>query len=127
MLKRKKKIRMRNKFARRMKNIPVRHIKPVQGEPAFSGSFNIRDVRDLLGGKDMVQELHRHDFFYVLVLKKGEGKHSIDFTSYEVSDGTVFFMRPGQVHELTLKNGSRGYLMALRPGFYSAHDKLSRE
>ena len=56
-----------------MKNIPVRHIKTTQKEPDFAESFSIRDVGDLLAVKDMVQELHRHDFFFLLALEKGQG------------------------------------------------------
>lgn len=67
----------------------------------------------------MVQELHRHSFFYVLILKNGSGKHKIDFISYSVTDHSVFFMRPGQVHELTLINGSCGYLIEFTNDFYS--------
>ncbi|WP_343306927.1 AraC family transcriptional regulator [Chitinophaga niabensis] len=92
-----------------MKQIPIRHIKAA----GSTESFSIREIGD------MVQELHRHDFFYLLVLKKGKGTHAIDFIPYEVSDNTVFFMRPGQVHELTLKAGSKGYLMAFKAGFHT--------
>lgn len=59
----------------------------------------------------MFQELHRHDFFFILALKKGLGCHVIDFTSYEVSNNSIFLMRPGQVHQLFLKEGNTGYLM----------------
>jgi AraC-like DNA-binding protein len=110
-----------------MKNIPIRHIKATQKEPNFSGSFSIRNVRDLLAGKDMVQELHRHDFFYMLALKKGTGSHEIDFTSYKVCNNTVFLMRPGQVHQLTLKAGSTGYLMGFKTDFYHPLDKVSNQ
>jgi len=110
-----------------MKNIPIRKIRAAQKEPVFAESFSIRDVRELLAGKDMVQELHRHDFFYVLALKKGKGSHAIDFTSYDVSDKAVFFMRPGQVHQLTLKAGSMGYLLAFKIGFYDPGDKISNQ
>ena len=84
-----------------MEKIPVRH----------TGPFSIRDIATLAAGKDLVQELHRHSFFYILVLEKGRGEHSIDFISYPVSDYCVFVMRPGQVHQLTLKKGSTGFLM----------------
>lgn len=110
-----------------MKNIPIRSIKSTQKEPVFSGSFSIRDVRDLLAGKDMVQELHRHDFFYLLALKKGTGNHEIDFTPYKVCDNAVFLMRPGQVHQLTLQAGSTGYLVEFKTDFYYPHDKSSSQ
>lgn len=109
-----------------MKNIPIRHIHTVAKEEG-NASFNIRDVRDLLKGKDMTQELHRHNFFYILALQKGAGNHAIDFTSYKISNHTVFFLRPGQVHQLTLKAASTGYLMAFDSNFYRPHNEVSNQ
>ena len=110
-----------------MQTIPIRHIKATQSEPNFSESFGIRDVQALLDGKDMIQGLHRHDFFFILALEKGNGNHVIDFTAYKVGDYFIFFMRPGQVHELTLKTESTGYLMEFKPDFYYPHDKVSNQ
>jgi len=107
-----------------MKRIPVRRISATQNEPDLSENFSIRDIDSLLAGKDMVQELHRHDFFLMLALQKGTGNHDIDFTPYAVGDNAVFFMRPGQVHRLMLKAGSEGYLMQFREEFYFPHDKV---
>jgi AraC family transcriptional activator of pobA len=109
-----------------MKNIPIRKINTPQKDSNFSESFSIRDIRHLLAGKDMTQEIHRHDFFYILALKKGAGHHEIDFTPYEVCDNSVFFMRPGQVHQLTLNAGSTGFLVEFKTDFYY-HDKLSNQ
>jgi len=75
----------------------------------------------------MVQDHHRHDFFFILALKKGMGSHEIDFTSHKVCDNVIFFMRPGQVHQLKLKAGSTGYLMEFKRDFYFPHDKLSKQ
>lgn len=110
-----------------MANIPVRKIQTSAQEPIFSEIFSIRDVGDLLAGNDMIQELHRHDFYYILALKKGAGDHQIDFTSYEVCDHSVFFMRPGQVHQLTLKAGSTGYLLQFKTDFGYPYDKVSNQ
>lgn len=109
----------------KMQDIPVRHMNATLKEPDFSECFLIRDVRELLAGKDMVQELHRHDYFFVLALKKGMGNHAIDFTSYEVCDSSVYFMRPGQVHQLELKAESTGYLMQFNTDFYDPDDNAS--
>lgn len=108
-----------------MKNIPVRQINTNSKEPDFTESFSIRDVHDLLAGKDMVHELHRHDYFFILALKKGDGKHEIDFTPYKVCDNSIFFLRPGQVHQLNLKVGCTGYLMEFNPTFYYPNDTAS--
>ena len=53
------------------------------------------------------------------MLQQGTGNHEIDFIPYKVSDNAVFFMRPGQVHQLTLKAGSLGYLMQFKADYYS--------
>jgi AraC-like DNA-binding protein len=104
-----------------MEIIPIRTII----KPNLFESFSIRDVQDLLSGKDMIQELHRHDFFYILALEKGKGTHEIDFISYEIRDNVVFFMRPGQVHQLTLDAGSTGYLLQFKSAFYYPHNKAN--
>lgn len=108
-----------------MKTIPVRHLHANQQEQHSAESLNIRNLRDLLAGKDLVQDLHRHDYFYILVLQKGAGTHEIDFTSYQVQNYSVFFLRPGQVHQLRLKGKSTGYLMQFKAGFYYPHDQAS--
>lgn len=108
-----------------MKKIPIRHITPTSKEPGFSGSFSIRDIGELLAGKDLVQDLHRHDYFFILALQKGKGVHEIEFNSYEVRDHSVFFMRPGQVHKLALNAGSKGYLLQFDANFYYPNDKAS--
>jgi AraC family transcriptional regulator, transcriptional activator of pobA len=107
-----------------MKAIPIRKITTAE-EDQISEGFRIRNIRDMLSGKDMVQELHRHNFFYVLVIEKGSGNHEIDFTAYKIADHTVFFLRPGQVHQLKLNARSTGYMMAFNTEFYYLQDKKS--
>lgn len=109
-----------------MKNIPVRTINTTSQSLKLSENFSIRDVHRLFGGKDLEQELHRHDHYYILALQKGRGSHTIDFTDYKISDYSFFFMRPSQVHALTLKAGSTGYLIQFKADFYYPTDKASR-
>jgi AraC family transcriptional regulator, transcriptional activator of pobA len=108
-----------------MTEIPVRHISNAQKEPDLFESFGIRDLETMLAGEDMVQELHRHDFFYILVVKNGTGDHDIDFTSFDIRDNSIFFMRPGQVHRLVLKAGSTGYLVQFKDDFYFPYNKTA--
>jgi AraC-like DNA-binding protein len=108
-----------------MDRIPVRQISTTQKKSGTPALFNVWELDNLLAGTDMIQELHRHDFFYVLALKNGSGQHYIDFTDYEICDKSVFFMRPGQVHKLVLKAGSTGYLMQFSGEFYFANGKAA--
>lgn len=106
-----------------MEIIPVRHINVIQKEPNLLGNFTIRTLQDLLDGKDMFHELHRHDFYFILIVKKGLGNHEIDFVNYELSDYSVFIVRPGQVHQLELRSDSIGYMIQFNSEFYSPIEK----
>ena len=102
-----------------MPKIPIRNIAKKIKAPEYSGSFMIRDISKMFSGKDMVQDLHRHDFYLLFVFEKGKGEHIIDFIPYSIDDRSVFFMRPGQVHQLKLNKTSKGFLIQFDRGFYS--------
>lgn len=106
-----------------MKTIPVRHLKTSQKEPNLSGDFMIKSLQELLNGKNMVHELHRYDFFFFLALKKGTGNHEIDFVNYDVTDYTIFIIRPGQVHKLDLDSNCEGYMIQFNTEFYYSIQK----
>lgn len=107
--------------------IPVRSIPIAPKEPELTEGFRIRNIRTVMNGQPMNQDLHRHDFYFILALTKGSGSHHIDFTKYPVRDHSIFFMRPGQVHELSLKAGCEGYLVEFKPGFYAPSERSSRQ
>ncbi|OJJ19913.1 AraC family transcriptional regulator [marine bacterium AO1-C] len=108
-----------------MENIPIRSL--TNKEPELVGSFSIRSTDELLTEQAVVQELHRHDFFFLLTLEKAKGSHEIDFIPYEVCDHSLYFMRPGQVHQNTLQASGGGYLMQFTQDFYVPSDKLSQQ
>jgi AraC-like DNA-binding protein/mannose-6-phosphate isomerase-like protein (cupin superfamily) len=108
----------------KMKKIPVRHIAEIEKGHGPSGKFTIRDVAAMLTSGDLSQELHRHDFYFFLAVQTGEGTHEIDFTAHRISGNEIFFMRPGQVHQLSLKAGSTGYVMQFSAEFYHAGAQL---
>lgn len=108
-----------------MKQIPVKNIAPGHSKETVMGRFSIRDIAQLLQGKDLVHLLHRHDFNFILFLKKGSGIHVIDFIKYELTNNSLFFLRPGQVHQLYLKSSCKGFLLEFDPSFYIAKNSIS--
>ncbi len=104
-------------FDSRMKTIPVRHITATLREQDNAGRFSIREVQDILNGSNLQHDLHRHNFFFILLLQKGKGIHEIDFIPYKVIDHSVFFLRPGQVHQLQLEARCTGYLLEFNDDF----------
>lgn len=110
-----------------MKNIPVRNINAVPDRINLSGKFRIRTVHELQQEQRLIQDTHRHDYYFILALIKGKGKHIVDFTPYKITDYSIFFTRPGQVHQLSLKEGSTGFLLQFNKDFYRPDNKYYQQ
>src|SRR5690554_6908246 len=75
-------------------------------------SFRISKMEDIYTKRQgKVDEPHRHSYYTVLIIRKAIGLHKIDFNSYELSDQQIFFVAPGQVHQVIEKEKSLGYAM----------------
>lgn len=98
-----------------MKDFPIRSILPPKGGEL--DSLRIFSISEVLSGEDMIQDLHRHDFYFILLVYRGIGIHEIDFVEYPITDKSISIMRPGQVHRLELKAGSEGYWLAFNNDF----------
>lgn len=61
---------------------------------------------------------HKHDFYLIVLFTKGSGTHEIDFNTYPIKPGTVFIMRPGQMHHWTLSKDINGYVFFHTKDFY---------
>lgn len=72
----------------------------------------------LLKNHSRIEKPHKHDFYAVFLFTKGSGTHEIDFNSYEVKPGAIFFLYPGQTHSWTLSDDIDGYLFFHSKEFY---------
>ena len=81
-------------------------------------SFGISKMEDIyVNRKGKVDEPHRHDFFTVLVIKKAKGIHKIDFNTYTLGNNQIYFVAPGQVHQVIEEEASKGYVMTFSTQF----------
>jgi AraC family transcriptional activator of pobA len=110
-----------------MQKIPVRHITTDLRDENNIGRFSIRKIQQLTKEKNLVHDLHRHDFFFILAVQTGKGIHEVDFIPYEVTDYSVFILRPGQVHRLEMAAGCTGYLITFDSAFYKPRDTGSSQ
>ena len=101
-----------------MKGIPVRCIKGEKSRSKPIGGFKIYNLEKLLGDREMHQNTHRHDFYFVMLIENGKGEHTIDFQSYSISKYDVFFLKPGQVHSHYLLAGCKGYIIKFKDSFF---------
>lgn len=84
-----------------------------------ASGFDILRVEELLA-KELdhnVDEPHIIQFYAVLVITKGEGKHTIDFVEYPFEEGTILTIRKGQVHQFERNADVQGYLILLTDDF----------
>lgn len=61
---------------------------------------------------------HKHDFYLFILITKGSGWHEIDFVRNEVVPGSVFTLRPGQMHFWELSDDIEGYVFFHSKIFY---------
>lgn len=59
------------------------------------------------------KKLHRHDYFELIFVRDGNGSQLIDFSPYDVSEGDIYIIYPGQLH-LMNRNTATGYLVQFR-------------
>ena len=81
-------------------------------------NFGISKMQDIYQRRNgAVDEPHRHNYFTVLIIKNAKGLHKIDFTSYDLSEHQIFFVAPGQIHQIIEEKQSQGFVMTFATQF----------
>ena len=64
---------------------------------------------------------HRHDYYTIIFIERGQGTHFIDFTEYEIADRSIFFIMPGQMHQVILTSEPTGWIITFTEEFLIAN------
>lgn len=64
-----------------------------------------------------VDSPHRHNYYTIILIKKGSGKHIIDFQEYEMTNNSIYFVAPGQVHQVLPASRSEGFVLTFTADF----------
>ncbi len=75
----------------------------------------MEDIYDKNAGK--VDTPHRHDFYIILLVSRAKGTHIIDFNEFSLEDNQVFFLSPGQVHQIKEEQKSCGWVITFSRQF----------
>jgi AraC-like DNA-binding protein len=101
-----------------MKTIPILNIQQFK-EIHPLGNFYSNDLTSHLNkNKDLVHKPHKHNFYLCILFTEGSGIHEIDFNSYTVKPGSVFFLKPGQTHSWKFHSKPQGYIFFHTQDFY---------
>ncbi|MDD2419382.1 MAG: helix-turn-helix transcriptional regulator [Bacteroidales bacterium] len=86
-----------------------------QDQPALFAYRTMEEIFDQSG--DIPDEAHKHNFFTIIFVKSGEGSHIIDFTPYQIRDNRIFFLSPGQVHQVYTPSRPLGHVIMFSEEF----------
>ncbi|MEH6680797.1 MAG: AraC family transcriptional regulator [Sediminicola sp.] len=75
----------------------------------------------IAANENLFHRPHSHDFYLCVLFLKGSGTHEIDFNSYPVAPGSIFFLRPGQSHFWKFDTAPEGYIFFHSQDFYDLH------
>ena len=68
--------------------------------------------------RDLIDRPHSHNFYLCVIFTEGSGRHEIDFRSYDIKPGAVFFLKPGQLHFWKFDTPPEGYILFHSRDFY---------
>jgi len=69
--------------------------------------------------KSQLEKPHRVEFYLILFITKGTGRHFIDFQQYKYHKGNILFISKGQVHAFEVLPESDGFLILFTEVFLS--------
>jgi AraC family transcriptional regulator, transcriptional activator of pobA len=102
------------------KKIPTYSICNLLGADRCMTEFLVMPIRTFMDTHGDLYFPHRHDFFQMVLFTRGGGKHSIDFTPYEVIPRQVYYMSPGQIHTWEFEADTDGFIVNFHESFFSA-------
>lgn len=64
------------------------------------------------------EENHRHQYYEIVWLKRGNGIHNIDMRNYSYEGSTLFLLSPGQMHIIKPEEKPEGYVIKFLPSLF---------
>ncbi len=105
------------------KQVPKVPIHNIKTKEIHSLGFNVIDLKGSGGSEYDSSVPHRHNFYELLFFVNGYGKHEIDFTVFPLENNAVHFVSPGQIHKLTAKPKTKGFVLCFTEDFILSDGK----
>lgn len=102
----------------KMKSNPI-HIK-FRNRQNPNAQFDIIKLEELFDRKDLDHspyELHLVEFYMVILIQKGVGVHTIDFTEHNYEKGTLLTIRKDQIHKFHESKSAKGTVLLFTDDF----------
>lgn len=103
---------------RKKENLPLYLLGDKVEERDFQ--FELLSIEELLSSNgNHPFEAHSHGFYQILWFREGAGIHSVDFKEYPVSNNSVFFLSPDQIHFFDRQCVQKGFVIQFNESFLS--------
>ncbi|MBN2742482.1 MAG: helix-turn-helix domain-containing protein [Marinilabiliaceae bacterium] len=76
-------------------------------------------IWDKTGGQPDVP--HRHNFYTIIWIHQGRGKHYLDYREHDLAPDVIFFVSPGQVHQMVTDERPEGEVIMFTREFLDRH------
>lgn len=81
--------------------------------------FYVNRLDEHLAHHHFIHEPHKHDFYICVLFTKGKGNHDINFKNYPIKPGSVFFLKPGDLHNWAFNEAADGFIFFHSKAFYN--------
>lgn len=99
----------------------LKHIK-FNNKTQPNSHFDLIKLEDILSQQfdTSITKPHVIEFYHILFITKGSGKHMIDFTDHPISKGDILTIRKDQIHNFH-KSSIQGYILLFTEDFIASH------
>lgn len=89
--------------------------------------FEIVDLDKFFRTRPMehLSRVYRLNFYIMIYVTSGEGKHEIDFKVYDYKEGDVVFIAKNQVHRFLPDTKADGYIILFKENFLYSHSEYN--
>lgn len=103
-----------------MKKYPIYNIQRFN-DNAVNSDLYINTFKNHLINHSFVEEPHRHSSYVLVFFTNGSGTHEIDFTTFSIQAGSMFFLQPGQIHHWSLSEDIDGFIIFYSQEMYNLY------
>ena len=83
--------------------------------------FYVNTFKEHLKSHSFIEEPHRHDSYLMVFFTNGTGIHEIDFDRFDIKNGSLFVLQPGQMHHWSLSEDIEGYVIIFSQELYNLY------
>ena len=100
------------------KTVPILKIEQFDHKVSSHDFYSNTFENHLKRNESIISKPHSHNFFLCVFFTEGTGIHEIDFNTYTIQPGSVFFLKPGQTHFWDFNSPPKGYIFFHTQEFY---------